>query len=123
MDAHNLSMPTLSLSDGALDTRANHMKPQLAVSYPDKMYRHRFGGDCQVMMTEGGMESDENVVHKDLAVKIDSTSAIWTCFGFRSGGVLQTQVLCKTCPSCCDSTNLHHHLQYNHKDLYKQFKR
>ena len=32
-------MPTFSLSDGALDTRANQMKLQLAVSYPDKMNR------------------------------------------------------------------------------------
>ena len=34
-----LSMPSFSLSDGALDTRANQMKLQLAVSYPDKMNR------------------------------------------------------------------------------------
>ena len=38
------------------------MKPQLAVSFPDKYNRHQFGGDCQVMMAEGGERSDENVV-------------------------------------------------------------
>ena len=35
--ACTLSMPTFSLSDGALDTRANQMKPQLAVSYLTKL--------------------------------------------------------------------------------------
>ena len=64
-----LSMPTFSLSDRALNTRANQMKPQLGVSYPDKINRHQFGGDCQVMMDEGGEKSDENVVDKDLVVK------------------------------------------------------
>ena len=34
-----LSMPTFSLSDRALDTRANQTKPQLAVSYPEKLIR------------------------------------------------------------------------------------
>ena len=59
--ACTLSMPTFSLSDGALDTRANEMKPQLAVSYTDKINRHQFEGKCQVMMAEGGEKSDENV--------------------------------------------------------------
>ena len=71
------------------------MKPQLAVSYPDKI--HRFGGGCQTMMAEGGEKSDENVVDKDLLVKRNSTSAIWTYFGFRRDDVLGTQVLCSTC--------------------------
>ena len=35
------------------------MKPQLAISYPDKINRHQFCGDCQVMMAEGGEKSDE----------------------------------------------------------------
>ena len=39
-----LSMPTFSLSDGALDTRAYQMKPQLAISYPDKINRHGYDG-------------------------------------------------------------------------------
>ena len=52
--ACTLSMPTFSLSDGALDTRANQMKPQRAIGYPDKINWHQFGGDCQVMMAEGG---------------------------------------------------------------------
>ena len=95
--ACTLSMPTFSLSDGALDTRANQMKPQLAVSYPDKINRHQFGGDCQVMMAEGGEKCDENVVDEDLVVKRNSTSAIWAYFGFRRDDVLQRQVLCKTC--------------------------
>ena len=30
-------MPTFSLSDGALDTTVNQMKPQRAISYPDKI--------------------------------------------------------------------------------------
>ena len=78
--ACTLSMTTFSLSDGALDTRANQMKPQLAVSYPDKINRHQFGGDCQVMMAEGGEKSHENVVNEDLVVKRNSTSALWTYF-------------------------------------------
>ena len=58
--ARTLSMPTFSrLSAGALDARANQMKPQLAISYPDKINRHQFCGDCQVMMAEGGEKSDE----------------------------------------------------------------
>ena len=48
-------------------------------------------------MAEGGEKSHENVVDKDLVVKRNSTSAIWTYFGFRRDDVLQTQVLCKTC--------------------------
>ena len=83
--------------DGALDTRANQIKPQLAFSYPDKINRRQFGGDCQVMMTEGGQKSDENVVDEDLVVKRNSTSAIWTYFGYRRDDVLQTQILCKVC--------------------------
>ena len=73
------------------------MKPQLAISYPDKINWHQFGCDCQVMMAEGGEKSDENVVDEDLVVKRNSISAIWTYFGFRRDEVLQTQVLCKTC--------------------------
>ena len=74
--ACTLRMATFSLLDGAPDTRANQMKPQLAVSYPDKINRHQFGGDCQVMMAEGGEKSDENVVDKDHVVKRNSTTAI-----------------------------------------------
>ena len=43
---------------------------------------NQFGGDWQVMMTEGGEKSHENVVDEDLVVKRNSTSAIWTYFGF-----------------------------------------
>ena len=125
--ACTLSMPTFSLSEGALDTRASQMKPQLAVSYPDKINLHQFGGDCQVMMAEGGEKSNENVVDVHLVVKRNSTSAIWTYFGFRRDDVSKTQVLCKTCQAVVatsrgNTTNLHPHLQYNHKDLHKQFK-
>ena len=73
------------------------MKPQLAVGYPDKINWHQFSGGCQVMMAEGGEKSDKNVVGVNLVVKRNSTSAIWTYFGFRRDDVLQTQVLCKTC--------------------------
>ena len=107
--------------------QANQMKAQIAVSYPDKINQHQFGGDCQVMMAEGGEKSHENVFNEDLVVKRNSTSAIWTYFGFRRDDVLQTQVLCKTCRAVVatsrgNTTNLHHHLQYNHKDLHEQFK-
>ena len=70
-------MPTISLSDGALDARANQMKPQLAVSYPDKINRHQFGGECQVMMAEGGERSDENVIDEDLVVKRNSSECVF----------------------------------------------
>ena len=72
-----VSMPTISLSDGALDARANQMKPQLAVSYPDKINRHQFGGECQVMMAEGGERSDENVIDEDLVVKRNSSECVF----------------------------------------------
>ena len=77
------------------------------------------------MMAEGGEKSDENVVDEDLVVKRNNASAIWTYFGFRRDDVLQ--VLCKTCRAVVatsrgNTTNLHHHLQYNHKDLHKQLK-
>ena len=52
------------------------MKPQLAVRYPDKIHQHQFGGDCQVMMAEGGEKSHENVVDKDLVVKRRSTECV-----------------------------------------------
>ena len=64
------------------------MKPQLAVSYPDKINRHQFGGDCHVLIAE-----DENVIDEDPAVKRNR-----------------------------NTTNLHHQLQYNHKDLHDEFK-
>ena len=35
--ACTMSMPTISLSDGALGTRANQIKPQPAISFPDKI--------------------------------------------------------------------------------------
>ena len=54
------------------------MELQLAVSYPDIINRHQFGDDCQVMMAEGGERNHENVVDEDLAVRRNSTSAIWT---------------------------------------------
>ena len=74
--ARTLSMPTFNLSDGALDTRANQMKPQLAVSYPDKIDRHQFGGGRQVMIAERGDKSNENVVDEALLVNRNNTSAI-----------------------------------------------
>ena len=74
---------------------ANQTEPQLAVIYPDKISRHQFGGDCQVMMAEGGEKS--HVVDENVVVKRNSTSAIWTYIGFRRDNVLQTQVLCKIC--------------------------
>ena len=55
--ACTLRTPTFNLSDGALNTRANKIKPQ-----------HQFGVGCQVMMAEGGEKSDENVVQEDLVV-------------------------------------------------------
>ena len=67
----------------------NQMKPQLAVSYPDKINWHQFGGDCQVMMAEGGERSHENVVDEDLVMKRSNTSAIRTYSGFRRDDVLQ----------------------------------
>ena len=88
--ACTLSMPTFSLSEGALDTRANQMKPQRALSYPDKIHQHQFGGDCQVMMAEGGEKTHENVVDEDLVGKTNSTSARWTYSGIRRDDVLQT---------------------------------
>ena len=87
---HACTLSMLTFRDRALDTRANQTKPQHAVNYPDNMNRHQFGGDCQVMMAEGGEKSCENVVDKDLVVKRNSTSAIWTYFGFRRDDVLQT---------------------------------
>ena len=67
------------------------------------------------------------MVDEDLVVKINSTYAIWTYFGFVRDDVLQTQVLCKTCRAVVvtsggNTTNIHHQLQYNHKDLHEQFK-
>ena len=95
------------------------MKSQLAISYPDKVNRDQFCGDCQVMMAEGGEKSDENVVDEDLVVRRNSTSAIWTYYGLRRDDMLQTQVLCKHTityravveTSRGNATNLHHHLQ------------
>ena len=76
-------------------------------------------------MTEGGEKSHENVVDEELVLKRESTSAIWAYFGFRRVDVLQTEALCKTCRAATsrgNTTNLHHHLQCNHKDLHQQFK-
>ena len=54
------------------------MKPQLAVRYPDKIHQHQFGGDCQVMMAEGGekCEKRENLADEDLVVKRNSTDCV-----------------------------------------------
>ncbi|XP_065105792.2 E3 SUMO-protein ligase ZBED1-like [Paramisgurnus dabryanus] len=79
-------------------------------------------------MAEESERSEENVVsEEELVVKRNSTSAIWNYFGFRRDDALQTQVLCKTCRTVVatsrgNTTNLHHHLQYNHKELHEQFK-
>ena len=54
----------------SLDARGNQMKPQRAVSFPDTIYRHQFGGECQVMMAEGGEKSHENVADEHLVLKI-----------------------------------------------------
>ena len=45
--------------DGAQDARANQMKPQLAICYPDRINRHQFCGDCKAIIAEGGEKSDE----------------------------------------------------------------
>ena len=76
------------------------------------------------MMAEGGEKSDENVVNEDLVVKRNSTSASWTYFGINRDDMLHTQVLCKTCRAIVatsrgNTTNFHHHQQYNHKDLHE----
>ncbi|CAI5669823.1 unnamed protein product [Oreochromis niloticus] len=60
--------------------------------------------------------------------KKNSTSLIWRYFGFDKDDVLQTQVLCKTCRTLVattrgNTTNLHHHLQYNHRELFEDFQK
>ena len=52
------------------------MKLQLTVSYPDKITRHQFGGDCKVVMAEGGEKSNGNAANKDLVVKRNSTECV-----------------------------------------------
>lgn len=59
-----------------------------------------------------------------LVPKRHSTSVIWKYFGFTKDDPLQTQVLCKTCPAVVatsrgKTTNLHSHLQHNHRDLFE----
>ncbi|CAI5677617.1 unnamed protein product [Oreochromis niloticus] len=61
-------------------------------------------------------------------IKKNSTSLIWRYFGFDKDDVLQTQVLCKTCRTLVattrgNMTNLHHHLQYNHRELFEEFQK
>ena len=43
------------------------MKPQIAVSYPDKINRLQIGSDCQVMMAE----------EKEKAMKMWSMKTLW----------------------------------------------
>ena len=109
---------------GALDTRANQMKSQLAVSYPDKMNRHQFGGDCQVMMAGEAMKmwSMKTLWGKETAllpnwVILDSGET--TCYK-HSYCVKHAAQLLQLLEG--NTTNLHHHLLHNHKDRHEQFK-
>ena len=120
--ACSFNLPTFSQSNGALDTRANQVKPQLAVSNPDKINWHGYdgwGGGREKRWKCGWRrpcgEKKQHFCCKDL---------FWIQ---ERDDMLQTQVLCKTCLAAVatsrgNTANLHHHLQYNHKDLHEKFK-
>lgn len=79
-------------------------------------------------MATGGESDDvrEDEVEEELVGKKNGTSLVWKYFGFKRDDVLQADVICKTCHAIVattrgNTTNLHHHLQHNHKKLYKQF--
>ncbi len=77
-----------------------------------------------VVMAEATETCEENVLEEELVPKRHSTSVIWKYFGFNKDDTLQTQVICKSCrrvvaTSRGNTTNLHSHLQHNHKDLYE----
>lgn len=65
---------------------------------------------------------------EEVIAKKKSTSVIWKYFGYKRDDVLQKQVLCKSCRTLVattrgNTTNLHSHLQHNHKDLYQEFQK
>ncbi|CAL9703629.1 unnamed protein product [Knipowitschia caucasica] len=74
-----------------------------------------------------GEEDNENESWEQLIPKRHSTSRIWDYFGFTVQDETQKQVICKSCrkrvaTSRGNTTNLHSHLQHNHKELYAAYK-
>ncbi len=70
-----------------------------------------------------GNDSSEELVPKNKC-----TSEIWQYFGFKREDVSQMQVLCKSCrktvvTSRGNATNLHSHLEHNHRELFEDFRK
>ncbi len=72
--------------------------------------------------------SEENNSSEELVPKKKCTSEIWQYFVFTREDVSQMQVLCKSCrktvvTSRGNATNLHSHLEHNHRELFEDFRK
>ncbi len=72
--------------------------------------------------------SEENDSSEELVPKKNCTSEIWQYFGFKREDASQMQVLCKSCrktvvTSRGNTTNLHSHLEHNHREIYEDFQK
>ncbi len=83
----------------------------------------------ELKINMAGVEtSEENDSSEELVPKKNGTSEIWQYFGFKREDVSQMQVLCKSCrktvvTSRGNTTNLHSHLEHNHRELYEDFRK
>lgn len=65
---------------------------------------------------------------KELVPRRGSTSLVWRWFGFERNDVVQDNVICKICRKSVtvkqsSTTNLIHHLRYNHSKEYEEFEK
>ncbi|XP_076849420.1 E3 SUMO-protein ligase ZBED1-like [Brachyhypopomus gauderio] len=65
---------------------------------------------------------------KELVPRRGSTSLVWRWFGFEKNDVVQDNVICKICRKSVtvkqsSTTNLIHHLRYNHSKEYEEFEK
>ncbi len=69
--------------------------------------------------------SEENDSSEELVPKKKCTSEIWQYFGFKREDVSQMQVLCTSTvvTSRGNATNLHSHLEHNHRELFEDFRK
>ncbi len=70
--------------------------------------------------------SEENDSSEELVPKKKCTSEIWQYFGFKREDVSQMQILCKSCRKTVvtsNTTNLHSHLEHNHRELFEDFRK
>ena len=70
----------------------------------------------------------DSVEEEQLVTKRNAVSTVWQCFGFKREDTAQKTVICKVCRNTVvtsqgNTSNLFHHLQYNHVVEFEEIKK